>query len=67
MEEDLTKTIIKLCGEFRWELCKRIQGARWNDISEHSLTSEYFDYVQYYRKNNELSPEAKEKIKNDMN
>lgn len=27
------------------------------------LTSEYFDYVQFYRKNSELSTDAKEKIK----
>lgn len=65
-QEDIMTQLIKLTGQFRWEMCKRIQGSRWNDISERSLTSEYFDYVQYYRKNNELSPEAKDKIKNDM-
>ncbi len=65
-QEDLQTQLLRLTGQFRWEMCKRVQGARWNDVSERSLTSEYFDYVQYYRKNNELSPEAKEKIKNDM-
>lgn len=65
-QEDLASQIVRLTGQFRWEMCKRVQGARWNDVTERSLTSEYFDYVQYYRKNNELSPEAKEKIKNDM-
>lgn len=63
MEEDLTKTIIKLCGEFRWELCKRIQGARWNDLTERSLTSDYVDYIDTYKKNRDLSTEAKERIK----
>ncbi|MBP3265573.1 MAG: cyclic nucleotide-binding domain-containing protein, partial [Clostridiales bacterium] len=53
-------------GDFRWELCKRIQGARWNDVSDHSLTSDYFDYVQFYRKNRDLSPEIKEKIKSSL-
>ncbi len=62
-QEDLTLMIIRLCGEFRWEMCKRMQGARWNDISELCLTSEYFDYIQFFRKNNDLSPDAKEKIK----
>ncbi|MCQ2080859.1 MAG: cyclic nucleotide-binding domain-containing protein [Lachnospiraceae bacterium] len=65
-QEDLYNQILKLTGQFRWEMCKRVQGARWNDITEHSLTSEYFDYVQFYRKNNELSAEAKDKIKNDL-
>lgn len=60
--EDLNTTMVRLTGEFRWELCKRIQGGRWNDVTEASLTSEYFDYVQFFRKNNELSKESKEKL-----
>ncbi|MBR1931841.1 MAG: hypothetical protein IJ833_10305 [Lachnospiraceae bacterium] len=60
--EDLTTTMIRLTGEFRWEMCKRIQGGRWNDASERSLTSEYFDYIQFYRKNPDLTSEAKEKL-----
>lgn len=60
--EDLNTTMVRLTGEFRWELCKRIQGGRWNDITDASLTSEYFDYVQFFRKNNELSKESKEKL-----
>lgn len=65
-EEDLTTVLIKMCAEFRWELCKRIQGARWNDLSERSLTSDYVDYIDTYRKNKELSNEAKERIKSAM-
>ena len=64
--EDLPTTIVRLVGEYRWEMCKRVQGARWNDVSERSLTSEYFDYIQFYKKNNELSADAKEKIKNSL-
>lgn len=64
--EDLEAILIRLTGEFRWEMCKRIQGARWNDLSEKSLTSEYFDYIQFYKKNSELSPDTKEKIKTDL-
>ncbi len=64
--EDIHLTLVRLTGEFRWEMCKRIQGSRWNDVSERSLTSEYFDYIQFYRKNHELSGEAKEKIKNGL-
>lgn len=61
--EDLSMIFMQLAGEFRWEMCKRIQGSRWNDVSEPSLTSEYCDYVQFYRKNKDLSADAKEKIK----
>lgn len=60
---DVDEMMIELVGRYRWEICRRIQGARWNDITERSLTSEYSDYIQYYRKNNSLSPEAKEKVK----
>lgn len=61
--EDLSMIFMQLAGEFRWEMCKRIQGSRWNDVSEPSLTSEYCDYVQFYRKNKDLSADAKEKVK----
>lgn len=64
--EDLQTRMIHLTGEYRWEMCKRIQGARWNDLTELSLTSEYCDYLQFYRKNSELSPETKEKIKSAL-
>ncbi len=61
--ESLDRTIINMVGDFRWEMCRRIQGMRWNDISEHSLTSEYYDYALFYAKNRDLSQDAKEKIK----
>ena len=64
--EDVTTTLIRLTGEFRWELCKRIQGGRWNDISDPSLTSEYYDYIQFYRKNHDLTPEAKERLRTSL-
>ena len=62
--EDLLSLQMKVAGDFRWELCKRIQGSRWNDVTDRSLTSEYFDYLQFYRKNSDLSADAKEKIRN---
>lgn len=64
--EDLDSTMIRMAGDFRWELCKRIQGGRWNDVTEASLTSEYFDYIQFYRKNRDLSAEAKEKLRSGL-
>lgn len=64
--EDLETILIRLTGEFRWEMCRRIQGARWNDMSERSLTAEYCDYIQFYRKNRDLSTEAKDKLKSAL-
>lgn len=64
--EDLKLTLIRMTGAFRWELCRTIQGTYWNDVRERSLTSEYCDYIQFYRKNKDLSEEAKEKIKKQL-
>ena len=61
--ENLRTLFLRLCGEYRWEMCKRTQGSHWNDPSSNSLTGDYFDYLQFYRKNNDLSPDAKEKVK----
>lgn len=63
---DLDDMMIDTVGRFRWELCRKIQGIHWNDIRDKSLTSEYCDYIQFYRKNHELSTDAKEKIKSAL-
>lgn len=63
MLEDLNKVLLRMAAEYRWEMCKRVQGARWNDVSDPSLTSLFCDYLQFYRKNSDLSTEQKEKIK----
>jgi CRP-like cAMP-binding protein len=62
-EAKLSTLLIRICGRYRWELCRTIEGALWNDITNKSLTSEYSDYLQFYRKNKELNDERKEKIK----
>ncbi len=61
--ENVSEMLLKLCGEFRWELCKHIQGVYWNDITDPSLTSEYADFFQFYRKNKDISSDVKEKVK----
>lgn len=63
---NLEEMMLTVCGRYRWEICRKIQGMRWNDITESSLTSEYCDYIQFYRKNHELSVDAKDKIKNAL-
>jgi hypothetical protein len=60
---DIDELMVKMFGRFRWELCRCIQGMSWNDVKVKSLTSEYMDYIQFYRKNRDLSDEAKDKIK----
>lgn len=63
---DIDDMMIETVGRYRWEICRKIQGVHWNDIREKSLTAEYCDYLQFYRKNHDLSTEAKEKIKNAL-
>ncbi|MBO5227613.1 MAG: hypothetical protein J6B39_01290 [Lachnospiraceae bacterium] len=60
---DINTVVLHALGQYRWEFCKSVEGLRWNDIQQPSLTSEYYDYIQFYKKNSALSPEAKEKIK----
>ncbi len=63
---DIDELMLGAVGWYRWEMCRRIQGVHWNDVREKSLTAEYNDYIQFYRKNHELSTEAKEKIKSAL-
>lgn len=62
-DENLDDMFVRLVGNFRWELCRTMMGTAWNNVSQLSLTSEYADYIQFYRKNRELVEEAKEKVK----
>lgn len=61
--DDLDRLMVYCCGAFRWEICRKEQGARWNDISSECLTSDFYDYFTFYRKNKDLTAENKEKIK----
>lgn len=59
---DLKTMLLESIGRFRWELCKEILGPDWNNPGIPSITSEYSDYMQFYKKNKDLSIELKEKI-----
>ncbi|MCL2499581.1 MAG: hypothetical protein FWE90_04500 [Defluviitaleaceae bacterium] len=63
---DLKPMLMRIAGEFRWEICKRIMGMRWNDLSDPSLTAEYCDYLQFYRSNRDLSAEVKADVKLEL-
>lgn len=62
-EGNLHTILVKVIGRFRWEMCRTVEGMAWNDIKIKSLTSEYSDYLQFYKKNRDLSDEKKEKLK----
>jgi hypothetical protein len=38
LAEDLMKSMVALCGEYRWEITKTEQGVHWNDLKDLSLT-----------------------------
>ncbi|MGN0241178.1 MAG: hypothetical protein ACI4CS_05780, partial [Candidatus Weimeria sp.] len=66
MTDDIHDKMLNLCGEFRWEMCKTEQGVHWNDISDPSLTAEYTDLLQFYKKNSSFTSDIKEKIKAEL-
>jgi hypothetical protein len=63
---DLKTIVMESIAAFRWELCKSIMGAEWNNVGVPSLTAEYTDYVMFYKKSKDLSIEVKEKINSDF-
>lgn len=63
---NISNILTCVTGRFRWEMCKRIQGVYWNNVAEPSLTAEYCDYIQFYKKNRELPEAVKDKIKSTL-
>lgn len=63
---DVDDLMLETIGRYHWEMCRKVEGIRWNDVRERSLTAEYCTYIQFYRKNNDLSTEAKEKVKSQL-
>ncbi|EQA47084.1 cyclic nucleotide-binding domain protein [Leptospira broomii serovar Hurstbridge str. 5399] len=62
VQGDLKSLLIDAFAAFRWELCKSILGPEWNNVGNPSITADYMDYVQFYKKNKDLSIEVKEKL-----
>ncbi len=63
LDHDVDSEILKMLAHFRWEKCRSEMGADWNNYRNPSLTSEYTDYLQFYKKNSSLTTERKEKVK----
>lgn len=59
----LQLSLLQMVGEYRYDFCRLIQGAHWSNISFPSLTSEYSDFLQFYKKNHDLSTDTKNKIR----
>jgi len=66
LEGDLAPIVIKLVAEFRWEICRRIQGSRWNDLTDPSLTSYFCDYLQFYMNNRSIAMQTMTEIRNEL-
>jgi hypothetical protein len=60
--DDLYDMVLHATGAYKWELTKTLLGPDWNNITSGSLTADYTDYVQFYKKNRDLSQEVKEKL-----
>ncbi|MCX7997433.1 MAG: hypothetical protein N3A69_00590 [Leptospiraceae bacterium] len=59
---DLKILLLEAIAAFRWELTKNILGPDWNNVGIPSITSEYMDYIQFFKKSKDLTIEMKEKI-----
>ncbi|PKM77213.1 MAG: hypothetical protein CVU90_08670 [Firmicutes bacterium HGW-Firmicutes-15] len=65
-DEDLDNLMIEVIARFRWDLSKNMFSYIRNDGNQSSLTADYSNYLQFYRKNGDLSNDAKEKIKTQI-
>ena len=66
LEGDLRTLVTRLVGEFRWEMCRRVQGSRWNDLTDPSLTSYFCDYLQFYMNNRSIAMQTMNEIRNEL-
>ncbi len=62
LNENTTLIITKTLGEFRWETERTFRGRKWKDPLPSTLTSEYFGYLENFRKNPNLTVEAKKRV-----
>ncbi|HPU49282.1 MAG TPA: hypothetical protein PLS54_08460 [Syntrophomonadaceae bacterium] len=65
-DENLDNLMLGVVARFRWDLSKNMYSFVVNKANEVSLYADYNDYIQFYAKNRDLSPEAKEKLKSEI-
>ncbi len=56
------ESLLEQLANFRWELQKSIAGYNWTDPVEGGLVGTYYDYIHYYKKNPNITSEAKERL-----
>jgi len=61
--ENLSESILTGLAHFRWELQKIMAGAKWMDPVDGGFIGAYYDYINFYKKNPNLTPETKELIR----
>lgn len=61
--EDLDEMMLEVVAKFRWNLSKSMVSFIRQDVRQKTLFTDYYDYLQFYKKNRDLSGEAKEKLK----
>ncbi|MCL2820618.1 MAG: hypothetical protein FWD38_07280 [Oscillospiraceae bacterium] len=66
LEGEFRTIVTRLCGDFRWEMCRRVQGSRWNDLTDPSLTSYFCDYLQFYMNNRSIAMQTMTEIRNEL-
>ncbi len=60
--EKLREGLCTVLGHFRWELQKTMAGAKWMDAVEGGYVGAYYDYINFYKKNPNITPEVKELV-----
>lgn len=60
---NLDDLMIETVAKFRWELSRALSAYSLSDYQEGSLVGDYSSYIQFYKKNRDLSSDAKEKLK----
>ncbi|MBN2510748.1 MAG: cyclic nucleotide-binding domain-containing protein [Spirochaetales bacterium] len=56
---DINESVLHVFAQFRWELQKVIAGVKWTDPVEGGLVGTYYDYINFYKRNPKLTPQAK--------
>ncbi|EQA43634.1 hypothetical protein LEP1GSC050_1721 [Leptospira broomii serovar Hurstbridge str. 5399] len=62
LNENVTLAVTKTMGEFRWETERSFRGRRWKDPMPPTLISEYYNYLENFQKNQNLTVEAKKRV-----
>jgi len=60
--ERLYETLVYQLASFRWELQKSVAGHNWTDPVEGGMVGAYYDYIQFYKKNPNITAEAKKRL-----